>query len=1438
MLKSGDKIQKLLTVFITWAALVILFLGYEQYFVNRQKEFLKARAFNSLGTLSEELGSQIYRAQLLTETYARLAILQGTHAQNNADPVDFIRLYFGGLNQQHALEGSVKVARTCVNVKDRVPLQSDIVESDLKNLALSISCFTRTVPGKPDSPELKSKTYLYTLDLTPWIRNAFQPLGSDFDDLLLADSSGQVLFQKATITPRIVDFKSLIPNNERESNTNSSSDIDNREAGKTERSLPHSGPTKSGPSTNPPAKSSFTPLTRNSALTQINVAGEPYELFSMPSPEPLTGPLPGRTWELVVFGMWRASTFDSQSRAIPYSTLIWAALITLALFSLSWPVFKLRYMSNTERFTAAEGWYLVLTIFLASTSATIMLLNASYTSRAREATDNKLKELASRINASYEGEMAVAYRQLQHFQPDRQNQLLTPNYLLDNGKDADIYPYFEIAYWVGGDGQQVRKFDVRPAATPGVNVSDLPFFKRIISDLESQSRSIDKASNNTKSGGDHEPLQFDSVYLHPQMSITTNEFVAGLAAPFSGNPKNKIRVEGLTMRPMSLVDPVLPPGFGFAVIDDQCRVLFHAESFKNLREDFCRESKQPTELQPWLFGGRNAAVDISYSGRPERAFITSLAPPRFAAGRSFLVVFEESDHQMTPNLAIVLVCAILLGAYFALLLFGAIVHISLRGPLHKIYVPRLMWACAENSLGYLQIAAALGAILFLFWVFYLRLYEAPLLTLTFLVAALAPLLAILKLRFRATVLALFGRVLIYISIAVLIMLAGFLLVHSPAFEEWWSVFVVLGISGMIAILLSGTFSRNLELTSKFPRAFESLKLFARNHFGLAYSIASLTVIAAVFLVPSVGCFKYAYDAVTELSLKHDEITLSERLAARKDRIVEYYHTVKVNNPRAEIHRRLAQPWDRYDNCSFAVEQENDTADYFSEDVSPMLGSSGLCGTSRKNEPAALSLQTEKLNLWIERLIAKATLSFPSNRLGSEISKLGVASSEEPRDSWEHSFTELEDTNFRLRWTPRSRLPHMTVLAAYTKWRGMRWWASLGMLLLWIVLGLWLMSLVRKIFFTEVPYTHSFDEVGWKDVKEVTSNFLVVGRAKSGKTAWLKSISGLTASDCLDLRVNVKQIKWGEYPSGASHRCPVIVLDHFDFNLKDRDSNLAKLELLEKLLYEEACNLVVVSIVEPLYFLSEGPPEWLSDGKDPELIHRLLDRWARVLSKLTTVRPPESHDDTFNKKIKAFLQFHEMHRPHRQFAVWVRQECHCTVMLREIGKKILDNFQESDPVTREWIQSSVLDRADDYYHVLWSGLSAGERLALYQLALDGWVNPKNIAALQQLERKTLIRRRPMYRLMNESFREFVQGTEHADEIEQWEKHEKQSTWRAFRLVLIAFAVGATGWLLHSQAALSQIVVAYIAGIGTLLTAIAGLLGRSGVKSSPKPEGTQD
>ena len=191
----------------------------------------------------------------------------------------------------------------------------------------------------------------------------------------------------------------------------------------------------------------------------------------------------------------------------------------------------------------------------------------------------------------------------------------------------------------------------------------------------------------------------------------------------------------------------------------------------------------------------------------------------------------------------------------------------------------------------------------------------------------------------------------------------------------------------------------------------------------------------------------------------------------------------------------------------------------------------------------------------------------------------------------------------------------------------------------------------------------------------------------------------------------------------------------------------------------------------------------------------------------------------------------------QFATWVWRECGRTEFLRDIGVRILDKLKGKQPETLGWLVNTVLDWADTDYHVLWSSLTATERLVLYQLALDGWANPKNTAALQQLERKLLIYKAPMYRVMNESFRRFVESPEHADEIANWRRHEQQSTWRALRLFLTVVAIGAGIWLLYAQAELFQVGVGYVVAIGTLLTAVTGLLGRSKQAVPAEPSAPQ-
>jgi hypothetical protein len=1432
MLKSGEKLQKFLTVLITWGLLLSVFLAYEQYFVKSQRAFLVEREFNALGTLSQAITAQINRAQVSTDSYVRLAHTKG---QTSDTLRKYLKLYLKDVWKD------TRKPLDFVSKCEEPPLTYHI-----EGLALSASCSVQT-PGEKGKPDNVTLLPIYTLDLTPWVKNAFQPLSGDFDDLLVADSEGVVLLQKSSTGPRALELNSLIPPSEDESKKSSSSEsriqsenqskqkgaaeAQNQKTQSKTSQEKGSQPADTSQSTKPTSQkaNAFKRLAQASAVTHITPGLESYELFSQPVAMPAQAVDSDKPSTLVVCGLRRSDSLESDSRAFPYSNLIWATLITMALFSLTWPMFKLRYMSNTERFTAKEGWFLILTIFLASTSAALMLLNASYTAQATEETDVNLKKLAGQIQDQFRKEAELAYSQLQILEP--KNQELVPNYLATGDQEIDLYPYFEIVYWTNAEGTQTRKFDIRPAATPLISLVQLPVFTKAVT-------SAKWSSNSSPDAKSPEPF-----YVQPLISLTTGEFAATLSAPFPKTRDKNIAVQALTFRPMSLVEPVLPPGYRFAVIGADCTVLFHSDSFRNLRENFCAESKGTSELQPLIFGGADSAVDISYAGRPERAFFTELKAPQFAQGPAFLVVFRDPDYELTLNLAVVLVCAILLGAYFAILVLFAVGHMLLRGPLRMIYAPKFMWPCAENASSYVQLAVANIFILLLFWAFYPRLYETPLLALTLLVAVVPVGFAILKLGYPRALLR-SGRILIEVSVLLFTAMAILRIAYrSPALEEWWRVFVALGLFGVVAILLSGCAHWLQRLSARFLVMPDWLKRSAQDRCGLAYSLLALTVIAATSLVPAISCFKYAYDVVRELSMKHDQIALSERLLARQERIRQYYDDLRGAemtdsfSPEGDkrivetAKNRIGQIFDRHEKqFGFAFTCEPRLVSDFPPrdpcDPGNHQGESSPSPFQRRPINTAI-------NLAIEKLLARIILRFPVNPLGAEMSKLGVASTDDRAAGGEHYYEEPHPNRFRLIWTPGSRLPYFSVESEYQEWQGLQSASRVLLVLLWVVMGFWLVSLVRKIFFTDVQNSPPFDPVAWKEVADIQTNFLVVGLAKSGKSKWLRSIRGISATDCLDVRVELRQSKPDRYSPQRQPHGPILILDHFEFNMKDWRYNLARLNLLESLLYDSGCKIIVVSTVDPLYFLTEGAPHVLSEGVDPEIAHCLLDRWARALSKMRKVRPEDVRDREFENKLESFVRSHPTYH---QFASWIREECECTAMMRQIGMRILDEFRETDPKRRDWIESTVLDRADAYYHVLWSGLTASERLVLFQLALDGWANPKNTTALQQLERKSLIHRAPMYRIMNETFLEFVKSTEHADEIAQWEKNEGQSTWRALRLVLIALAIGTGIWLLHSQAALSQTVAAYIAGVATLLTAISGLFGRSSRQASTKAEPT--
>src|SRR5690606_30055815 len=87
-------------------------------------------------------------------------------------------------------------------------------------------------------------------------------------------------------------------------------------------------------------------------------------------------------------------------------------------------------------------------------------------------------------------------------------------------------------------------------------------------------------------------------------------------------PENRsgARVLAMATRLQSLMDPLLPPGYCFSVIDGKGDVWFSSTVEKNLQENFIEETGSE-DLKAAMYGRVARFVTIDYSGHRDRAYI-------------------------------------------------------------------------------------------------------------------------------------------------------------------------------------------------------------------------------------------------------------------------------------------------------------------------------------------------------------------------------------------------------------------------------------------------------------------------------------------------------------------------------------------------------------------------------------------------------------------------------------------------------------------------------------------------------------------------------------------------------------------------------------------------------------------------------------------------
>jgi hypothetical protein len=333
------------------------------------------------------------------------------------------------------------------------------------------------------------------------------------------------------------------------------------------------------------------------------------------------------------------------------------------------------------------------------------------------------------------------------------------------------------------------------------------------------------------------------------------------------------------------------------------------------------------------------------------------------------------------------------------------------------------------------------------------------------------------------------------------------------------------------------------------------------------------------------------------------------------------------------------------------------------------------------------------------------------------------------------------------------------------------------------------ALVDRVFCLELPYQVAADDGA---VVAARGSFFL--RPAQATMAGLAQGARVIDLNAITQPTELEQVV-------ADLHAPRVLVTHLERQIDDPAWNEQTLALLQRLLSQPDLQVDVVSELDVLRHFAHRARAKNDAAAGPAAPSpSQMARWAEVLAQLDKQRSelPAAPDP---------LQPGESET--------LAYECRWTARLRGIEAAIRSDRRWT-ALSRTELIRHVADVADAHYRTLWAALTEEERLQLFQLAQEGYLNPRNGDLARRLVRRGLIRRDPALRVINESFRHFVQRAEDGATIKSWQRAAGTSTWAWLRTGVTAVVVVVGVFLFLTQ----PDVYAKWAALLTALTAAGG------------------
>jgi len=1132
----------------------------------------------------------------------------------------------------------------------------------------------------------------------------------------------------------------------------------------------------------------------------------------------------------IITGLLKNSNYQKEKNQLPLWVLLLLTTTAIVIF-ISLPWIKLYHMGSKDRLTINDG--------IASLLVSIILMSflffvffkyridiqsdrLSYKSKTnilrynREEYSREL--LASKITDAFRGEINQVCNALDAFNNYYKTHKPKTNIsLLGTGPTVfdSLYKKYKDnlgireVYWLNDSGTEITNMTTDSNNSPKANYKTRPYF------IKAGSYKM----------GNHK------FYLDQIFSYTKGDFKSVISEKTSEQPDSK-EIAAVSFKLKSLDSAaVMPDGYQFAIINDTGRVLYHKKANRNLVEQLQNEFVNRKDLVSALAARSDTSFKTEYYGRLYNVKIKPIPELPY-----YTVIFEDIEYNDARDTeAYTFTLSMLFGMLiFLCVKFCIIFFVSARRSFFKKQHFDTSWIAPRRTCHhYYNISIIVNLfIISLLVVFFdkcsfLTYLYILLVSVVFTSIFLNGILAVkykqtdyYKYRFKV-------KTIIALSIFVIV-------IDIPAFYNLDPGCI--GTLLLYELILVVICPFICLLSSKLLIKLRQIKMHRALTWTFTNSYALMVTTRLIISsgIPVAFFFIYSFNYEQNLNTRYRQLNFAKALLKIDPKLDTSKNIPALNSKLDSIKKNLVYTSGIYFDGividRISVNKSKRILDSLKKD-SLYTAEDALTATVL-NSVRLVANNLEQHNNFMNLSFTGDTAFFSKlNRKSNDTSSV-------------ETYYKL-DTSKYIRVSSKQKMNYRTPHS--------RFWILF--LLSLVVFYRTIHLIIKKLFAINLPSTRGWAQID-KDVllnNQLNQMLLIVGspgsntlqklivhihqrnlKAKGGKPLVIDSKDPVKNNVFIADMMRISGENGDTDPDWVRHKKEaleghgLVIINHFEYNIKDAGVNKIKLNLIEELIEQNISKVIIISTMHPLIFLDS-----FSEYRDDDISESERGRWHSLLGHFRVLIDNFVGSEVFpdaQMPKKAIID-------ETQYSRFLHRMQ--TASLKFQDRQILaiaSSNKDEEEITDSLIFKIQLI-SQYFYADIWQSLTWEEKFLLYDLAEDGLVNSYDDFNLTMLICKKLIRRHDgTLTVFNRGFRNFILTCiEKKEMIHIKQQIKNNSRWGDLKTPLNIVILAILIFLFASQQeAYSRVVTfitAFSAGIPTIFKIFTMF---SGGGKTPKPE----